>query len=149
MINATINMKDCEKETLLREICMRASYSLLIFSESVEDGNKPHIVKSIDLEKQTVGFDTENSLIRCYRSIERVKPYLRLLSSMTKDEKIEYNKLLGYCQEQDPVDYNITILDDSQLIFVIDWLNEHRFDYRGLIEKGLALEAPAGMYKID
>lgn len=29
---------------------------------------------------------------------------------------------------------------------VIDWLNAHHFDYRGLIEKGLALEALEGMY---
>lgn len=28
----------------------------------------------------------------------------------------------------------------------IDWLNAHHFDYRGLIQKGLALEAPEGMY---
>lgn len=28
----------------------------------------------------------------------------------------------------------------------IDWLNKHHFDYRGLITKGLALEAPEGMY---
>ena len=31
----------------------------------------------------------------------------------------------------------------------VDWLNEHHFDYRGLIEKGLALEAPKDMYKKD
>jgi hypothetical protein len=29
---------------------------------------------------------------------------------------------------------------------LIDWLNTHHFDYRGLIDKGLALEAPEGMY---
>ena len=29
----------------------------------------------------------------------------------------------------------------------IDWLNANHFDYRGMIEKGLALEAPDGMYK--
>lgn len=28
----------------------------------------------------------------------------------------------------------------------IDWLNSHHFDYRGLIEKGLALEAPKDIY---
>lgn len=28
-----------------------------------------------------------------------------------------------------------------------DYLNAHHFDYRGLIEKGLALEAPEDMYK--
>ena len=32
---------------------------------------------------------------------------------------------------------------------MFDWLKVHHFDYRGLIEKGLALEAPEGMYKID
>ena len=30
---------------------------------------------------------------------------------------------------------------------VINFLNAHHFDYRGLIEKGLALEAPKDMYK--
>ena len=30
----------------------------------------------------------------------------------------------------------------------IDWLNAHHFDYRGLIEKGLALKAKEGMYNI-
>ena len=28
----------------------------------------------------------------------------------------------------------------------IDWLNAHHFDYRGLIEKGLAIEALEGVY---
>ena len=31
--------------------------------------------------------------------------------------------------------------------YTIDWLNAHYFDYRGLIEKGLALEAHKDMYK--
>ena len=30
-----------------------------------------------------------------------------------------------------------------------DWLNAHHFDYRGLIEKGLALEAPKELYNIS
>ena len=30
-----------------------------------------------------------------------------------------------------------------------DWLNAHHFDYRGLIPMGLALEALAGMYKVE
>jgi hypothetical protein len=37
----------------------------------------------------------------------------------------------------------ICILSLKQL----DYPNARHFDYRGLIEKGLALEAPAGMYK--
>jgi hypothetical protein len=30
----------------------------------------------------------------------------------------------------------------------LDWLNKHLFDCRGLIEKGLALEAPDNMYEM-
>ena len=58
------------------------------------------------------------------------KPYLRPMDSMTEEEYAEF----GY----DTLRY--TIQD-------IDWLNAHHFDYRGLIEKGLALEAHEGMYK--
>jgi hypothetical protein len=32
---------------------------------------------------------------------------------------------------------------------LVDWLNAHYFDYRGLIKKGLALEAPEDMYNIE
>lgn len=39
-----------------------------------------------------------------------------------------------------------TISSDNVSINFIDWLNEHHFDYRGLIRKGLAFEAPEGMY---
>ena len=31
----------------------------------------------------------------------------------------------------------------------VDWLNAHHFDYRGLIDKGLAFEAPEEMYKTE
>lgn len=30
---------------------------------------------------------------------------------------------------------------------IINWLNAHHFDYRGLIEQGLALQSPEGMYQ--
>ena len=66
-----------------------------------------------------------------------VLPYLRPMSNMTEEERKEHNlhrlskwsTYSEYCAN------------------VIDWLNAHHFDYRGLIEKGLALEAPEGMYK--
>lgn len=66
--------------------------------------------------------------------IEDCKPYLRPMSSMTEDEKNEH---FGRTM-------TIDIVQTSKE--VIDWLNKHHFDYRGLIEKGLALEAPEGMY---
>ena len=67
------------------------------------------------------------------------KPYLRPMSSMTEEEKEEYCNIQDkfLCSSQYPV-------TDAYELF--DWLNKNHFDYRGLIEKGLALEAPEGMY---
>lgn len=67
------------------------------------------------------------------------KPCLRSLTSMTEEEKKEYCNLQDrfLLSSQHPV-------TDAYALF--DWLNAHHFDYRGLIEKGLALEAPEGMY---
>lgn len=79
--------------------------------------------------------------------IEEVKPYLRPMSSMTKEECIELGNISATIEdvvEHIPnVPYYIEIARPEQL----DWLNAHHFDYRGLIEKGIALEAPEGMYK--
>ena len=59
------------------------------------------------------------------------------MSSMTEEEKYEFNELP-----------TISSSIQSLSINEIDFLNAHHFDYRGLIEKGLALEASEGMYKI-
>ena len=69
------------------------------------------------------------------------KPYLRPMSSMTEEEVEEYFMIDAR-----------THLDNGKEVpnmDEIDWLNAHHFDYRGLIEKGLALEAPEGMYKTE
>ena len=55
--------------------------------------------------------------------------YLR----MDIDSVIEYNKK--------DIKYAIPYFN------VLDWYNKNHFDYRGLIEKGLALEATEEMYK--
>ena len=58
------------------------------------------------------------------------------MSSMTEEEKKTLNNILEYqyCS------------DDSCMCESTDWLNAHHFDYRGLIEKGLALPAKENMY---
>ena len=80
----------------------------------------------------------------CYRRSDNFKPYLRpILSSITYEERkesaqfeLDYLGPLGY-------NWNLLISNSSALL---DWLNAHHFDYRGVIEKGLALEAPRNMY---
>jgi hypothetical protein len=69
------------------------------------------------------------------------KPYLRQMSSMTEDERKEYNEYLFHGA-------SIGLMSNTETAYeLIDWLNKKMFDYRGLIPMGLALEAPEGMYK--
>lgn len=70
--------------------------------------------------------------------IEEIKPYLRPMSSMTEEEYKEWRYLYL------PLPHDNEATETQRRI---DWLNAHHFDYRGLIEKGLALEAPEDMYK--
>jgi hypothetical protein len=70
--------------------------------------------------------------------VENIRPYLRPMSSMTAEEKQSYYKLIDNLHFAEGSFYSPDIKD---------WLDERFFDYRSLIEKGLALEAPEGMYK--
>lgn len=69
-----------------------------------------------------------------------VKPYLRPLSSMTYAEETVFHLI--------PKNEYVQDIGGEKLIIprYINWLNEHHFDYSGLIEKGLALEAPNDLY---
>ena len=58
-------------------------------------------------------------------------PYLFPLSSMTEEQKKELNNVLEFQYYS----------DDSCMCESTDWLNANHFDYRGLIEKLLAIDA--------
>ncbi len=74
------------------------------------------------------------------------------MDSMTEGEIKELSIILNYEFYVDD-DFALVAEDDRHRIRLelcegyIDWLNTHHFDFRGLIEKGLALEAPNDMYK--
>ena len=98
---------------------------------------------------------------------EYIKPYLRPMSSMTEEEAKEIATLHGLkniLSVKITTEYIDVIIDDGfssteritlwydELISSIesfDWLNRRHFDYRDLIKKGLAIEAPKDMYAID
>ena len=75
------------------------------------------------------------------------------MSSMTEEEKKELLQISNFDSDVDDICYDSicyierTSIDITDIANFISWLNVHHFDYRGLIEKGLALEAPNGMYK--
>ena len=63
-----------------------------------------------------------------------IKPYLFPLSSMTEEQKIIYGDL---CYA---VIRSLAWDTQAELNGLVDWLNSQHFDYRGLIEKGLAID---------
>ena len=71
------------------------------------------------------------------------KPYLFPLSSMTEEqwEDCKKNRMIGWAYGG----INGTFINAG---LIVDWLNAHHFDYRGLIEKSLALDATnLGIYE--
>ena len=138
-----------DKKLLLTDLSARLMYGVICQVDEGAAGLNDGKLVEIDISKEFVRFDAD---INCYMGayIDDVKPYLRSMSSMTKEEEKEYNSFIIGQQPFDcdfsayPIEYKILYEDDIDSY--IDWLNKKMFDYRGLIEKGLALEAPEGMY---
>lgn len=123
-----------DKELLLKDISGRLPYNQIVqISLFKNDGRK----RDINLNPRVA----ENiwELIDKYCAL----PYLRSMSSMTRVEVLEYISLKESIVASDGITYYFETYKS------IDWLNAHHFDYRGLIEKGLALEAPDGMYHLN
>ena len=129
-------MEQRNKELLLKDLCARLPYGIKIFAKYV-DGIKEYEVigrvAQID-DDMVIGFinETDDEYSYTYVGINETKPYLFLMSSMTEDQKEEYRELC------DLNGWGFDALDATKLI---DWLNKNHFDYRGLIEKGLAIDA--------
>jgi len=138
-----------EKELLFRDLSARMTYGLKCYP--VITNGKPNTIGGY----RKVLDDLYVEVVGKWFPISMIKPYLRPISSMTDEEKGE----LKLEQEKDE-ELFIQVInksqngDDSLLGTVIphyaeDWANKNHFDYRGLIEKGLALEAPDGMYNLN
>lgn len=131
-----------EKQLLLRDLCGRLPYGVKM---RYKDDSGYEVLCQIDtFYKDVDGF---RCLLRttgpygAFQDLNELKPYLRPMSSMTEEEGEEYRT---ECKKVLIMRYRT-----NSHYPVTDWLNEHHFDYRGLIEKGLALEAPEGMYKFE
>jgi hypothetical protein len=135
-----------EKELLLKDISVRLQYGLIcsIYREDDEGfGWRDAECKGYFQDNYSYEFYFEDVIT--VDNIERLKPYLRPLSSMTDEEAGEYNDLV-----KNTIDFYDCQKSEDVCLFVIpiDWLNKKKFDYRGLILRGLAIEAPKDMYFI-
>ena len=147
-------MKKEERKLLIKDLTARISYGVICKLDGIKDTNLLTKVEFNNTGDAEFSFLWKIS-IKGHRneyvcSVEDFKPYLRPMSSMTEEEKDEfYNNCSGNVDNR--TDYkglffrnNFVPFEDIN--YAIDWLNAHHFDYRGLIEKGLAIKAPKGMY---
>lgn len=123
-----------EKELLFKDLSARLPYhvrcKIWLKDGTTEEG-------LLDLE-HNYGNVLQDAFY--YNKIKDIKPYLRPISSMTEEEVEEYFSICTGSIRGD-------------MIAKIDFYIKHHFDFRlmseglSMIETGLALEAPEGMYK--
>lgn len=126
-----------EKQLLLQDLCARLPYHVRV-KVWLTDGDTEE--GSLDLQ-HNYGDVLLDAFY--YNKITKIKPYLRPMSSMTEIERNEYLSIK--MQETERVALT-EVYRPEAISIIMDWLNAHHFDYRGLIPMGLALEAPEGMY---
>lgn len=127
-----------QKELLLKDLCARLPYGVKIAMPGLWD-SKTTIEPLNEIFKGDDGLFRVNGNGHC---IEYIKPYLFPLSSMTEEQL--YSNPIGFSQmltiKADRDWENITI-NRRAYYKLVDWFNKNHFDYSGLIEKGLAIDA--------
>lgn len=119
-------MKKEDKQLLLQDLCARLLCHVIVeYCESKVDFTEYH------------------------RSLkwENCKPYLRPMSKMTKKEKECVQTFIDIITDENYGDGYSPSAWDAMNGFV-QYCDTRHLDHRGLIFRGLALEAPDGMYKV-
>lgn len=134
-----------DKELLIKDLCARLPYGVKINKNGTNfDGT---LIDSELRNNLVVVTTCENSV--CNIPIDEIKPYLRPLSSMTEEEYDDMFHQLYLAQEEffrncSNADTIGKIIGNDMVRY--DWLTKKMFDFRCLIPKGLAIEAPEWMY---
>jgi hypothetical protein len=125
-------MTQADKDLLLKDLCARLPYGVKVQDELGK------------IHKLVIG---NNDLIRLYYndfstySEEKLSlPYLFPLLSMTEKQCYELYSIRSSFQDcwkyiKTPIPLSICNFEQ------IEWFHKNHFDYRGLIEKGLAIDA--------
>ena len=136
-----------EKNLLLEDICCRLPYGVKVHAKYIDtdvEVEKVGVLSMVDSDA-VVAFTTDDTNCYNYVSIHEVKPYLFPMSSMNEEQKKE-------CNFADDLDSDIL---DAALCTnhyhrtgvptvtynLVDWCIKNHFDFRGLIVKGIAIDA--------
>ena len=132
-------MTQKDKDLLLKDICGRIPYGVKYMKytwcyELDQEIPEVEVLECVDKN----GYINHTKVYK----IDDIKPYLFPLSSMTEEQKKEYNRwkheVPFYYYEYGDVVEEIALYDSPESF---EYLIENHFDYRGLIEKGLAIDA--------
>lgn len=156
--------KEEKKELLLKDICGRLPYGVRVWYK-YETWISKKFATSIRLADEKIALSSKFNKEGDWFPVEEagetlIKPYLRSISSMTEEEKEELRDTYDWVYNEYPFDDEDEDEDDLRDLRNVedvgghyepsaetyDWYNRKGFDYRGLIPKGLALEAPEEMY---
>jgi hypothetical protein len=119
-------MREEDKNLLMIDLCSRLPYGVKVEAETwLEDEGEFAYVPD-----KVYSINSDGYIVHGYDEVYECKPYLFPLSSMTEEQKEEFDRLYTY---------DALIINPQWEL--IDWLNKNHFDYRGLIEKGLAIDA--------
>ena len=132
-----------DKELLLKDLCSRLPYEVkCIIDEMYLTGDM--IKGGYDKIQELYGITYEGNVellnMDYHMPIESIKPYLFPLSSMTDEQRKEYEGIIYknielHCERY----YDVIDVDDFDCL--IDFYHKNHLDYRGLIRLGLALDA--------
>ena len=139
-----------DKDLLLKDLCARVYYRVKFNHEDKHTLCKILYIIPIYDYFNVIYYD--NAINEPKKtSIDNVKPYLFPLSSMTEDQKYEFYLRFIVKDCDCGFDYFKFCLDNGKwhklltsllaVEEIIDWFHKNHLDYRGLIPKGLALDA--------
>ena len=139
-----------DKELLFKDLCARLPYGVKAYVKNWSKLDRKYYegvytVESIHPSLNNIWVYSERCSVEVIVGYDdyEIKPYLFPLSSMTEEQK-ETLKVMCDWDDEEADAQSILVLYQKHFVMktdVIDWLNENHFDYRGLIEKGLAIDA--------
>jgi hypothetical protein len=135
-------MTQKDKDLLLNDLCARLRYGVKISVQSWDEREMEYIDK-VDVLYSVNGDEYIKSVNEDYDfSLEDIKPYLFPISSMSEEQKNEYNRWkheVPVCHyEYGEVVEEVELYDSPESF---EYLIENHFDYHGLIPMGLANDA--------
>ena len=155
-------MEKISRELLIKEVSSRLPYGIKVqvlgWDEEKGEVEVPLKVYSINTDGY-ISFEYNHYSVEAVH-VEDYRLYLRPISTMTEEEMDILFDILRIDKDGNDEDW-IKINDDTGIKFFFptgkwienvaeayDYLYSIHIDFRGLIHKGLALEAPKNMYNV-